>query len=314
MILSASRRTDIPAYYSEWFYRRIEEGFVWVRTPKNPHRISKIDLSPDVVDGIVFWSKNPLPMLQRLDELKAYPFYFQFTLNAYAKDVESHVPSKNDVLIPGFQALSQKIGKARVLWRYDPIFFNAHYTYRYHCKAFESLVRKLHPYTDLCTISFIDLYRSTQRNTRSLNLRRPSTEEQAELLTHFAAIAAQYGLSIATCAEAVGTAGIASARCIDSARLERIGGYALRVDKDKNQRPECGCASSIDIGMYHSCKNGCLYCYANHSLTAVKSNFEKHVVDAPLLYGALTQGDYLVERPVVSCKVRQLDLFEHLTE
>ena len=124
MIISASRRTDIPSYYSDWFFNRIKDGFVYVRNPMNIHQISKISLSPTIVDGIVFWTKNPTPMLNRLHELNDYTYYFQFTLNPYGTDVEPNVPSKNDIVIPTFQQLSKEIGKNRVIWRYDPIFFN----------------------------------------------------------------------------------------------------------------------------------------------------------------------------------------------
>ena len=124
MILSASRRTDIPGYYSDWFYNRIKEGFLFVRNPVNMHQVSKIDLSPEVVDCIVFWTKNPAPMLAGLEELKAYPYYFQFTLTGYGTDIERNVPHKKDVVIPVFQDLSKRIGAQRVVWRYDPILFN----------------------------------------------------------------------------------------------------------------------------------------------------------------------------------------------
>ncbi|HIU24869.1 MAG TPA: DUF1848 family protein, partial [Candidatus Copromorpha excrementigallinarum] len=110
MIISASRRTDIPAYYSEWFFNRLKEKYVLVRNPVNIHQISKIDLSPEVVDGIVFWTKNPTPMLNRLEELEKYNFYFQFTLTAYGPEVETELPSKNKVIIPSFQRLSKAIG------------------------------------------------------------------------------------------------------------------------------------------------------------------------------------------------------------
>ena len=110
MILSVSRRTDIPNYYSEWFYNRIKEGFLYVRNPMNAHQISEIKITPDVVDCIVFWTKNPLPMIKRLDEIKDYNYYFQFTLTGYGNDVEINVPNKKTKMIPVFQELSEKIG------------------------------------------------------------------------------------------------------------------------------------------------------------------------------------------------------------
>lgn len=154
MIISASRRTDIPAYYSEWFENRVKEGFVLVRNPMNIHQISKISLSTDVVDAIVFWTKNPVPMMERLDSFKNYPYYFQFTLTSYGKEIEAGLPSKNQVLIPAFIDLSKKIGRERVVWRYDPIFINDTYTVEYHKKYFKTLAAKLGKYTEKCTVSF----------------------------------------------------------------------------------------------------------------------------------------------------------------
>lgn len=160
MILSVSRRTDIPAFYSDWFFNRIKEGYVCVRSPINAHQISRIELSPEAIDGIVFWTKNPLPMLSKLKEIADFPYYFQFTLNAYGRDIEPRVPSKSNVLISAFQQLSKRIGKERVLWRYDPIFFSEQYTMDYHCKYFRLLAERLEAYTQLCTISFLDEYKT----------------------------------------------------------------------------------------------------------------------------------------------------------
>lgn len=139
MILSVSRRTDIPNYYSEWFLDRLKEGYLYVRNPINIHQISKITLSPEVIDCIVFWTKNPQPMLARLHELEPYPYYFQFTLTGYGNDIEPHVPPKKEIIIPAFRTLSRKIGKERVIWRYDPIIFTDKYSPAYHVKAFAQI-------------------------------------------------------------------------------------------------------------------------------------------------------------------------------
>ena len=312
MIVSASRRTDIPTYYSDWFFNRIKEGYVLVRNPMNFHQVSKISLSKDIVDGIVFWTKNPIPMLERLDEIKDHPYYFQFTLNAYGKDVEPNVPSKSEYIIPAFRSLSRKIGKEGVVWRYDPIFFNDVYTMEYHCKYFEALVNQLYKYTDQCTVSFIDYYKKTQRNTKPLHIVEMSLEEKFELMERFSFIAAKYGLPINTCAEEIDLSkfGITHAHCIDKKRLERIGGFPLNIEKDKHQRLECGCMASVDIGMYHTCKNGCLYCYANFNEKTVCDNFARHDKKSPLLYGELTSKDVVRERRLTSCKSCQLNFFE----
>ena len=158
MILSVSRRTDIPNYYSEWFYNRIKEGFLYVRNPMNAHQVSEIKITPDVVDCIVFWTKNPLPMMKRLNETKDYNYYFQFTLTGYGNDVEVNLSNKKTEMIPVFQELSEKIGKQKVIWRYDPIFFSDRYTKEYHLKAIKSIAEALSGYTEKCVISFVDIY------------------------------------------------------------------------------------------------------------------------------------------------------------
>ena len=312
MIISASRRTDIPSYYSEWMLNRLKEKYVLVRNPMNIHQISKIDLSPNVVDAIVFWTKNPTPMLGRLDELKDYIYYFQFTLTAYGPDVERNLPSKNRIIIPTFQQLSKEIGKEKVIWRYDPIFFNEQYSIEYHCKYFEVLASKLGDYTEKCTVSFMDMYRNTERNVKPLSIVKDTYEMQVELLQRFVEIAKEYGLYIDTCAE-IGdfhNIGVEHAHCIDRERIERIGGFKLNVDKDTNQRAECGCVASIDIGAYNTCKNGCLYCYANYSSNTVEKNFGMHNPKSPLLFGEIDSTDVIKERKVKSLINNQMNLFD----
>ncbi len=302
MIISASRRTDIPSYYSEWFYNRIKEGYVCVRNPMNIHQISKIDLSPDVVDGIVFWTKNPIPMIDRVSELEKYTYYFQFTLNAYGKDVEPNVPSKSDFIIPAFQKLSSIIGKDRVVWRYDPIFINEHYTIDYHKKFFQALCTKLSKYTEKCTVSFVDLYRNTARNTKPLNIRTLTNDEVLELMSFFISAAKEQGIYIDTCAEEydLSSLGISHACCIDKQRLERLGNYMLNIGKDKNQRGVCGCIESIDIGMYNTCKNGCAYCYANYNSSLASRNHSLHNPNSPLIYGEIGDNEKVSIRKVRS--------------
>lgn len=158
VIISASRRMDLPAYYSEWLFYRLKEECVLVRNPMNIHRIARVNLSPDVVDGVVFWTKNKAPMLSRLSELDRCNCCFQFMVNAYDRDVETSLSSKNTIIIPAFQKSSQAIGREKVIWRYDLIFFNDRYTMEYHCKYFKTLVEKLGDYTEKCTVSFLDLY------------------------------------------------------------------------------------------------------------------------------------------------------------
>ncbi len=313
MIISASRRTDIPAHYSEWFCNRLKEGYVLVRNPMNTHQISRVILSPEVVDGIVFWTKNPAPMLKRLKQLENYNYYFQFTLTAYGPDIEKNLPSKNQVIIPVFQQLSNEVGKERVVWRYDPIFVSDRYTVEYHCRYFEVLASKLAPYTEKCTVSFIDIYKKIEQNMKLYNMQAVTSDQQLELLQRFVETAKKYNIYIDTCAEVCDFTdiGVFPAHCIDKERFEKIGKCRLHVGKDKNQRSECGCIESIDIGAYDSCPNGCLYCYANSSWSRVNNNCGQHDRQSPLLFGRLDEKDIVKERSVGSFADRQMTLFDY---
>ena len=267
MILSVSRRTDIPNYYSEWFYNRIKEGYLYVRNPMNAHQISKIILSPEVVDCIVFWTKNPEPMFSRLDELDAYKYYFQFTLTGFGNDIECNVPHKKEHMIPVFQKLAGKIGKEKVIWRYDPIIFTDKYTPEYHLRAFQQIAGELKGFTSKCVISFVDIYTKNKKNMNAMNSYSLPEEELAVFAAQIASMAKDNDMRVASCAEAIdlSACGIEHNCCIDRELIEQIIGCKIRADKDKNQRKECGCVESIEVGTYNTCKNACAYCYANFS-------------------------------------------------
>ena len=312
MIISASRRTDIPAFYSEWFFNRLSEGYVLVRNPMNPHQISKVSLSRDVVDGIVFWTKNPAPMISRLNELADYPYYVQFTLNPYRADVEVNVPSKNDCVIRTFQSLSDRIGSHRVIWRYDPILINRDYTAEYHIRQFEALAKRLSGYTELCSVSFVDHYKKTLRNAKGLHLTEIATTQKREIIEVFSQIARAYGLAIKCCAEDTDFSafGVQDGSCIDASLLAQIGGIPLAVRKDKNQRTKCGCMESIDIGAYNTCLHGCRYCYANFSSETVKRNVAQYDPHAAMLCSSVGEDDRVTVRKVHSCKTCQIGLLD----
>ena len=310
MIISVSRRTDIPACYAQWFFNRIKEGFALVRNPINPHLISRIKLTPEIVDGIVFWTKNPLPMIDKLDLLKAYDYYFQFTLTPYGPEIEPGLPSNKDELVHTFCQLSDRIGPERVIWRYDPIMLAAKYTADFHIQAFEKLTRQLHSYTNKCTISFIDVYRKISKRLQEFKLLDADEDKLLEVGKAFAEIANSYGMVIDACAEKIDLSplGIKPARCIDVRLFEKMCGCILKIGKDKNQRPECGCAESVDIGMYNTCLNGCRYCYANYSDATVTANFRKHDPISPLLFGEIGKDDVIRDRDIKSCKEEQIRL------
>ena len=311
MILSVSRRTDIPAFYADWFFRRLQAGYVLVRNPYRFHAVSRIALSPDVVDGIVFWTKNPAPMLARLNELRDYPFYFQCTATAYGTDLEVHVPDKDRTVLPAMRRLAEMIGPERVIWRYDPVLLSQKYTVDFHRQRFTQMAKTLQGSTKWCVISFLDLYPSMQKEVARLGLRAPDRQEAETLAAYFADIAAHNGIKAETCAENIDLAhlGIAHGCCIDKALLEKIGGFKLHTKKDLNQRPFCGCCASVDIGTYATCPGGCVYCYANRGAAAAKNAFAAHDAHAPLLLGQLLPDDIVTEKVMRSEKDTQMQLF-----
>ena len=311
MILSASRRTDLPDHYSDWFYERIKEGSLCVRNPFRPDQISKIDLSPEIVDCIVFWSKNPENMLPRLSELDAYKYYFQFTLTGYGRDIEPGIPHKRKHMLSVFRTLSDKIGPDRMIWRYDPILFNETYTLPYHQKAFQEIARGLEGYTHKVTISFVDLYTKTKSRMGPLKILSPSQEMILCLASHMSETAAAHQMEIVSCAEQIDLqeAGIKHGSCIDKRLLEKITGSRLNGRKDKNQRQGCGCLESIDIGAYNTCPNNCRYCYANVSDVYEQSILKSFDIHWAMVCSPLTDRDRITEKHLRSLKIDQLSLF-----
>lgn len=305
MILSVSRRTDIPNYYFDWFLNRIKVGWVYVRNPINPRQVSKINLSPDVVDCIVFWSKNPSNAIDKLDYLLDYKFYFQFTLTCYERDVEPNLPDKNEELIPTFIRLSEKIGKEKVIWRYDPILLNNKYTIDYHINAFEQISARLANYTSKVIVSFIDLYAKTKRNTKELKLQELTDEKKYYLIQKLKQIAEKYNLTIQTCAENPDfqKIGISAGSCIDREYIEKLIGNKLSGSRDKSQREGCMCFESIDIGSYDTCLNGCKYCYANYNMERVQQKNRLYNDNSYMLCEKPKNTDKITERKVYSLKI-----------
>lgn len=304
MIISASRRTDIPAFYSEWLFNRIKDGYVMTRNPMNRGQISRVSLNPEAVDCFVFWTKNPENMFKKLDILDQmqYNYYFQFTLNPYGKDIEPNVPTKKR-LIPSFQYLSDKIGKNRVIWRYDPILLTDKITNDYHIKYFEYLAKNLHSHTDKCIISFVDFYKKSQRNLKALKPLDMNTDIIRSLSRSIYDIAETYGLALETCAEAVELSeiGIPRGKCVDDILISKICRGEIELGKDKTQRELCRCVSSIDIGAYNTCKHHCLYCYANLNHKIVRKNSLLHNPNSPLLVGELENSDKIYDRKMKRC-------------
>ncbi len=310
MILSASRRTDIPAFFSSWFVNRMREGYVMVRNPMNYHQVSKVDLSPDFIDCVVFWTKNAKPIIPFMEEIaKTYPFYFQYTLNAYGKDLERNIPELPDK-IRTLRTLSETIGKERIVWRYDPIVLSDEYDIDWHLKSFEKLAEALSEHVDRCVFSFLDIYPKIKRNISTCNARVCNGEDMVFLAKGMAEIGRRNDLQLSTCAEMVDLDeyGIMHNKCIDPERISKITGYEMNAGKDKNQRPECGCVESVDIGQYDTCGHGCRYCYANFNPQSVVTFTSQHKEDSPLLIGTLSESDKVTERKMKSLKTKRSDM------
>lgn len=267
---------------------RIKEGFVLVRNPFNARQISRISLDPAVVDCIVFWTKDPSRMLDKLIVLdqKKYNYLFQFTLTPYGKEIEPNLPEKNDVAAT-FVKLSERIGKERVLWRYDPILMTDTIDKDFHCRSFERIAKALAGHTDTCIISFLDFYAKCRKRLNSLNAREMYREDVRVMAEIFAPIAKAYDLKLETCAEEIDLSdlGIDHGKCIDAGRISKIIGRPLAVKKDRSQRERCGCIASVDIGAYNTCPHNCLYCYASHGSDAVSAKMSLHDKESPFLSG-----------------------------
>lgn len=299
MIISASRRTDIPAFYTKWFIKRLREGLVLVRNPMNFHQVSRIALSPENIECVVFWSKNPTPMLSRLAEIDdlGYRYYFLLTLTPYDKSIEVNVPAVGE-RITIFQTLADMIGKEKVIWRYDPILFTDRYSAEFHVARFAELSKKLAGFTEKCIVSFVEMYRKCTRNMHGMGLINQTIEKRMDLVATLQTIAAANNITLQSCAAEIDLqkAGIAPGKCIDDQLIAKITGTAISAGKDKNQRHACGCIESIDIGAYNSCPHGCLYCYANNDRRSVAHNIASHRPDSPLLYGAIDVDDKITDR------------------
>ncbi|MFA6940325.1 MAG: DUF1848 domain-containing protein [Clostridiaceae bacterium] len=314
MILSVSRRTDIPAFYTEWFINRVRQGFLYVRNPFNDNQISKINISPDNVDCIVFWSKNPEPIINHLKELddKGYKYYFQFTITPYSDDLEVNIKNKEDI-INTFIRLSDKIGKERVILRYDPIIITDKYDYDFHFKAFENICFRLQNHTEKVIISFLDSYKKVSGNTKGINIKEIKTEDMRYIAGSFAKIAEKYNLPVETCAEAIDLSefGIGHGKCIDGDLIERITGYKI-INKNKRDgnREDCRCMKCIDIGQYNTCIHNCVYCYANENKKTAINNYRLHNADSPILSGEYSENQINERKDINSFKIKQTSFFD----
>lgn len=305
MIINASARTDIPAYFSDWFFNRLKAGYVYVRNPYYPNQITQYMLNHEVVDSIVFCTKNPHPMLPRLKQLQLYHPYFFVTVTPYGKEIEPHVPPYQDV-IQDIKEISRQLGAQSVSFRYDPIFLNKYYTIEKHIQVFDEITKELSGYTHECIISFIDLYVKTKKNFPGIQ--EVSIEDQQRIAKAFGEIAFQRGIHIKTCAEKINLSeyGIGHEGCITRQMLKDVTGYTLKELKSQPLRQGCHCYPSRDIGEYNTCMHGCLYCYANEDKQLVLQKYYRHDPLSPLLIGHVHADDIIKQAKQESYMERQL--------
>ena len=311
MLIFASGRTDIPAFYSEWFMNRVRAGFVDVRNPYYGEQVTRYKLTKDVVDCLVFCTKNPAPMIPYLEELKSLGLglYFFVTITPYEKDVEPNVPEKGTVM-DSFCELSRILGKDRVCWRYDPIFTDEKYSVSFHIKAFRSMAEKLHEATDRCIISFIDLYQKTKKNFPGV--KEVSENDQKFLASSLSRIAFENGIKIESCAEKLDltSCGVEQGACVSREIIEKAANIHLLPKIGVSVlRKHCICLPTNDIGAYNSCPHLCKYCYANYDARLVAKNQAQHNPNSNFLLGESKETDILKTARQKSFRDEQLFLF-----
>ncbi|MEI0549811.1 DUF1848 domain-containing protein [Brachyspira intermedia] len=260
MIISASRRTDIPSLHTKWFLNRLKEEYVITQNPISKNNFYKIPLNKNIVDIIVFWSKNPnIDFLKEVRDL-GYEFYLHFTITPYNKNIEKNIPDKN-LLIKNFQIISKLFGKEKIIWRYDPIILNDDFDANYHINNFKNFADNLNGYTDECIFSFVQIYSKIKNNIKNIN-----DDDKIILIENIKEISEKNNIKLKSCSQdfdKITNIRVEKSACIDKERIQKILGYSIKEKKDKSQRKLCNCIESIDIGMYNTCTNGCIYCYAN---------------------------------------------------
>lgn len=296
MIISASRRTDIPAFYADWFMNRLSAGFCTVPNPFNKRQVATISLAPTDVDVIVFWTRNPRPMMPYLGELdrRGFNYFFHYTMMGYPRYLDRHGPSLQSAT-ETFLELSESIGAKRVIWRYDPITITPGTDIDFHLNNFQRIAALVKGHTYRCVISLVDIYRKTkgrlskleESGTTVVTKNTIPPEDLDTLMVGMCDIAAGHGLDLVSCAEEVDLSryGVTPGKCIDEAYVLNTFGLDHSSKKDPGQRKACNCIVSKDIGMYDSCLMGCQYCYATSSFQRARNNYNRHDPNSPSLIG-----------------------------
>ncbi|MBR1413127.1 MAG: DUF1848 domain-containing protein [Bacilli bacterium] len=294
MILNVSGRTDIVAFYTDWFMNRLKEGCIDVRNPFNPKLVSRINLGD--VDLIFFCTKNPIPILDRIKDINK-KIYFHVTLTPYKKEIEPNLPDKKRV-IEAIKKLSKTIGKDNIVVRYDPVFLSDTYTLEYHTKAFEKICALLEGYVSKILISFIDDYKNVRKNMNILKYREFTEEDYKTIGTSFSNSAKNHSMVVHTCFEDrdLTEYGFVKDECLSKELAFKLTGKVYKEEWKARKERKCHCVKMVDIGVYNSCKHFCKYCYANYDEKKVIENYQHHNPNSSLLIGELTSDDIIKER------------------
>lgn len=310
MILNTGGRTDTVQYYSEWLLNRFREGYVLSRNPLFPNIVNRIELNPEVLDVVVFCSKDYRPILPRLHEISdRFNCYYHYTITAYGTDIEPRVPSIEES-IRTLKALAAQVGPEKIAWRYDPVLLTEKYTIERHLETFDRMARELAPYVDRCIFSFVEMYKKLEVNMPEL--RPVSEQDKLTLAKRMGAIARQYGLYLQTCAtkEDYEQFGIHRSGCMTAEIFSMSLGIRFKKSNHKGSRAECLCMESRGLGDYNSCPNGCRYCYANKDHEKALQNYLAHDPNSPLLLGHLQPGDKVVHSRQESILSKEPGLFD----
>ena len=285
-IISASRRTDIPAFYMAWMMNRLREGTVRYPNPwtGQPHEVS---LRPDDVHSIVFWSKDYAPFLEQADELDALGYLYgcHYTITGIPRELEPSVPPWQ-AAAHTLRRLAARIGPGRVWWRFDPILLTQELGARYYLQLFAEMAQALEGQTERCYFSFADFYGKVQRRlaVEGIPAIDPELSGKQAMVQEMAAIAGERGMSLHACCEDDVVSGVVQkAHCIDADLLSELFPGRRLAAAARPTRESCGCAASRDIGMYDSCPHRCLYCYANQGNERVEARWRRHDPEGEML-------------------------------
>ncbi len=297
-VISASRRTDIPAFHAQWFMNRIRAGRVRVLSPFGGG-LYDVSLAAEDVIAVVFWTKNAGPMLRFLDELheKGHCFTFLYTVNNYPASLEPGVPKLGETL-EVLDTLVSRFPSCVIRWRYDTIVVTESLNRTWHLNNFSYLCRVIAPYASECIFSFCDYYKKTLRNMdRNVpDYHIPDHALCTEMVEELGHAAAQWGVSLTSCShDGLVSQTVGKARCVDPSILAKIANSPERLAavgalKKTPSRKECGCYASRDIGAYDTCGHGCVYCYANNDPVRARRNMARITPNQPCLDPRVTDS------------------------